>query len=152
MFRFEAWPTAYRHITQPFGANPASYAKFGLAGHEGADVRAHAGTPIYAVAPGAVRVIARDLGHPYGLHVRIDHADGYQTVYAHLSAIDPAIQPGATVRAGQEIGQAGSTGNSTAAHLHLTLKRAGAQVDGYPAGIIDPGPYLDALLAEERAR
>jgi len=143
-FAFEAWPTEHRVVTQMFGRNPSAYAAYGLPGHEGIDLRAPAGSAIYAVADGTVRAVHANLAHPYGLHVRIDHADGYQTIYAHLTRSMVAV--GDTVRAGQQIGVAGSTGNSTAPHLHLTLKRVGGQTPGYPAGIVDPWPYLAPLI------
>ena len=84
-FAFEAWPTEHRVVTQMFGRNPSAYAAYGLPGHEGIDLRAPAGSAIYAVADGTVRAVHANLAHPYGLHVRIDHADGYQTIYAHLT-------------------------------------------------------------------
>lgn len=143
-FQFAAWPSEFRHITQRFGENPQVYGRFDLPGHEGIDVRAPQGTGIFAVAGGVVRGVYTALDHPYGLHVRIDHGDGYQTVYAHLSRID--VVPGERVCAGQQIGQAGSTGNSTAAHLHLTLKRVHERTPGYPPGVIDPYPFLEPLL------
>jgi len=146
-FRFEAWPTEYRLVTQRFGGNPGFYARFGLAGHEGVDLRALAGTRVFVVADGVVRAVYHDVSHAYGLHVRVDHAHGHQTIYAHLSRID--VQAGQTLRAGDPLGLAGNTGNSQGAHLHLTLKRAGAQVSGYPAGVIDPWPYLEPLLERE---
>lgn len=145
-FRFDAWPTEHRVVTQGFGKNPQMYQRFGLPGHEGIDLRAPAGSAIYAVADGTVRAVHANLAHPYGLHVRIDHADGYQTIYAHLTRSMVAV--GDPVHAGQQVGVAGSTGNSTAPHLHLTLKRAGSQTPGYPVGIIDPRPYLEGLLME----
>ena len=143
-FAFEAWPTEYRVATQMFGRNPDAYAAYGLPGHEGIDLRAPAGSAIYAVAAGTVRAVHANLAHAYGLHVRIDHADGYQTIYAHLTR--SMVAAGDLVRAGQQIGVAGSTGNSTGAHLHLTLKCAGSQTPGYPAGVIDPWPYLAPLI------
>ena len=146
-FAFEAWPTECRVVTQMFGRNPDAYATYGLAGHEGIDLRAPAGSAIYAVAVGTVRVVHANLSHPYGLHVRVDHTNGYQTIYAHLTR--SMVVAGDAVVAGQQIGTAGSTGNSTAPHLHLTLKCAGSQTPGYPAGIVDPWPYLAPLIDEE---
>jgi murein DD-endopeptidase MepM/ murein hydrolase activator NlpD len=142
-FVFEFWPTEHCVITQAFGSNPKFYADYGLPGHEGIDLRAPAGSAIYSVAPGTVRAVHANLSHPYGLHVRIDHADGYQTIYAHLTR--SMVAAGDTVLGGQQIGVAGSTGNSTGAHLHLTLKQADSQTPGYPPGVIDPWPYLDRL-------
>lgn len=142
-----AWPTSYNVITQPFGANPQIYRRYGLPGHEGVDIRALMNTPIYACATGRVYLVHDGRGgHPYGKHVRIRHRDEYKTIYAHLSR--SLVTEGEEVSAGQIIGLADSTGNSTASHLHLTLKREGATERGdthYPHDIIDPTPYLQVM-------
>ena len=144
-FRFEAWPTEQRLITQPFGANPLRYTPFGLAGHEGADIAAVSGSKIFCVAPGVVKAVqAEDGGHNYGIHVRVQHTGGYETIYAHLQSA--AVTVGQIVAAGDLLGLADSTGNATGNHLHLTLKRRGATLPGYPNHIIDPMPFLMALL------
>lgn len=144
-FHFEAWPTEVRQITQRFGENAKDYKPFGLAGHEGIDIVAETGTRIFAVAPGTVKMVKPTAeGHNYGIHVRVQHHAGYETIYAHLQSV--AVQQNQQVAAGQLLGLADSTGNSTGSHLHLTLKRQGANLPGYPAGIIDPMPFLQALL------
>jgi murein DD-endopeptidase MepM/ murein hydrolase activator NlpD len=143
-----AWPCDSRVITQPFGARPEVYARWGLPGHEGIDIGARLNAPIYACAPGTVYQVFLDDGkHNYGNHVRISHelADGrvYKTIYAHLSYI--LVQVGQIIRQGQTIGLTGSTGNSTGPHLHLTLKKQGASAAGetsFPRDIIDPAPFL----------
>lgn len=139
-----AWPTEYPKITQPFGANPDIYRRWNLPGHEGVDIRAPDGARIFACAAGTVFQVhdGRD-NHPYGVHVRIQHADGYQTIYAHLR--EALVQVNDVVKAGQVIGLADSTGNSSGSHLHLTLKKAGATAAGltnYRSDIIDPTPFL----------
>jgi murein DD-endopeptidase MepM/ murein hydrolase activator NlpD len=145
-FRFEAWPTEQRLVTQPFGVNPERYQEYGLAGHEGVDIAAATGSAIFAVAPGAVKMVQPvESGHPYGIHVRITHRDGYETTYAHLQSV--AVAPGQPVAAGQLLGLADSTGNARGEHLHLTLKRDSAVTPGYPDRIIDPMPFLQPLLA-----
>lgn len=137
------WPTEFDVVTQPFGANPQNYAGFGLPGHEGIDLRAPTGSQIFACAPGHVyRVQETDVG-PYGIHVRIEHSEGYKTVYAHLR--QALVRKGEWVKRGQQIGEANNTGNSFGSHLHLTLKKERATEDGgteYPSDIIDPTPYL----------
>lgn len=138
------WPTDYDVITQPFGVNAAYYRRFGLPGHEGIDIRALYHTPIYAAAAGRVYLVYEGgLYHAYGIHVRIRHTGGYKTIYAHLE--QALVEVGDKVEAGQVIGWADSTGNSTASHLHLTLKKEGATAAGetrFPDDIIDPTPYL----------
>ncbi len=144
-FRFSVWPTEQRLITQPFGVNPDNYREYGLAGHEGVDIAAPIGSRIVAVAPGTVKLVQpTDAGHPYGIHVRLSHSDGYETIYAHLQSA--AVIPGQRVDAGQLLGLADSTGNARGDHLHLTLKRQGADTPGYPNQIIDPMPFLQPLL------
>lgn len=137
------WPTDYAVVTQPFGVRPEAYRRFGLPGHEGLDIRAPHGANIYACAAGTVKAVLNTLEHAYGIHVRIQHAGGYETIYAHLQRATVSV--GQVVAARQIIGRADSTGNSSASHLHLTLKKAGATVRGetsYPNDIIDPTPYL----------
>jgi len=138
------WPTDYFKITQPFGANPEIYAYYGLPGHEGLDIRAPHNTNVYACADGEVyQVYNQAEGHPYGRHIRIRHANGYRTVYAHLTRV--LVSEGEQVVAKQVIGRADSTGNSSGSHLHLSLKKDGATEGGmthYPHDLIDPTPYM----------
>lgn len=138
------WPTDYPVITQKFGANPQIYTRFGMPGHEGVDFRALPYTNIYSCAEGEVyRVHRHPDTHAYGIHVRIRHSMGYRTVYGHLA--EARVSEGDPVEAGQVIGKADSTGASTAAHLHLTLKQDGATArkeTKYPKDVIDPTPFL----------
>jgi len=138
------WPTEYAVITQKFGANPQIYSRFGFPGHEGVDFRARTNTNIYACADGEVfEVHLNPDNHAYGIHVRVRHAMGYRTIYAHFKRVDVTV--GQKVVAGQVLGKADSTGASTGSHLHLTLKRDGATMRGettYPKDVLDPTPYL----------
>jgi murein DD-endopeptidase MepM/ murein hydrolase activator NlpD len=138
------WPTDYPVIAQAFGANPRVYARWGLPGHEGLDIRALNNTNIYSCADGNVyEVHTNGRDHPYGIHVRVQHRSGYRTVYGHL--IRALVRQGEAVTAGQVIGKADSTGNSSGPHLHLTLKRDGAterRETAYPKDIIDPTRFM----------
>ena len=123
-FRFEAWPTEFRKITQHFGANAQYYSQFDLPGHEGVDLRAPTGSKIFSVAPGRVyRVHEEPDNHNYGIHVRVQHQDGYKTVYGHME--EAFVEVGQNVKAGQVLGLADNTGNSFGSHLHLTQTRLG---------------------------
>jgi hypothetical protein len=144
-FRFEAWPTEFRIINQLFGINRQFYAQFNLPGHEGLDIRADLGSRIFCVAPGRVARVHTDPNSDnYGIHVRMEHADGHKTIYAHLQ--QARVSVGDVLPAGALLGLAGSTGNSTGPHLHLTLKKVGASQVGFPNNIIDPTPFLLPLL------
>lgn len=138
------WPTDYPTILQPFGANPELYMSYGLPGHEGVDIRAPYRTNVYACADGEVYLVEDGtIEHNYGKQVRIRHAQGYRTIYAHLDEV--LVSVGDQVKARHLIGRADSTGNSTGNHLHLTLKKDNATASGetdYPLDIIDPTPYL----------
>ncbi|GAB4267861.1 MAG: hypothetical protein Kow0080_10270 [Candidatus Promineifilaceae bacterium] len=148
-FRFEVWPTEYRQINQYFGANPQNYTQFGLPGHEGLDIMAPSGSKIFVVAPGHVKSVRTNpTGHNYGIHVRVEHEDGYETIYAHLQ--EARVQVGQTLKAGDLIGLADNTGNSFGSHLHLTLKKTGESAPGYPGDIIDPTPFLLPLLGFQK--
>ena len=141
------WPTDYDVVTQPFGVNADYYSRWGLPGHEGVDIRAPRNTKIYACAEGVVYRAERDAGSgAYGKHVRVRHEGGFKTIYAHLNEV--MVDEGQAVQAGEVVGLADSTGNSSGDHLHLSLKLEGATAAGqtnYPFDIIDPTPFLLSL-------
>jgi murein DD-endopeptidase MepM/ murein hydrolase activator NlpD len=87
--------------------------------HAGIDISAPFGTPIRATADGIV-VVAWKAGG-YGNYVRIVHNGGYETGYAHLSCFASGIRVGEKVARGQVIAYVGSTGASTAPHLHYSV-------------------------------
>ncbi len=118
----------------PFGWRQDPIEPDKVAWHEGVDISAPAGTPVFAVAEGVV-VIAGEADDGYGIKVVIDHGGGLSSVYAHLSSVQTGV--GQSVAAGQPIGAVGSTGRSTGAHLHFELRTYGAQCDpmwGWGAG------------------
>lgn len=87
--------------------------------HKGVDWAAKPGTPIFAAGNGRVEAAKRHAG--YGNYVRIRHANGYQTAYAHMLRFAKGVRTGAKVRQGQVIGYVGSTGRSTGPHLHYEI-------------------------------
>jgi len=93
--------------------------------HSGTDYRSPAGTPVHSVSNGRV-VLTDDLFYT-GNTVVVDHGDGLLSVYAHLSEI--AVQAGHSLLAGEVLGKVGSTGRSTGAHLHLSVRLLGERVD-----------------------
>ena len=113
--------------------------------HEGVDLVAPAGTPIYAAADGVV-VGAAPNGR-YGNWIRIEHGGRLATVYGHLSAFAPGIEPGDAVVRGELIGFVGSTGRSTGAHLHFELLS-----DGKPVNPINHPELKAAPLRGRRSR
>ncbi len=86
--------------------------------HKGVDLAAPLGTPIYATADGTVSRAGWATG--YGKAVYIEHGNGIQTRYAHMSGI--AAAEGTTVRKGDVIGYVGSTGRSSGNHLHYEVR------------------------------
>jgi len=95
--------------------------------HEGIDLVAPVGTPVYAAADGVVVGAAPNGG--YGNWIRIDHTTRLATVYGHLDRFAPGIEAGASVVRGDLIGFVGSTGRSTGAHLHFELLSDGKAVN-----------------------
>jgi len=93
--------------------------------HEGIDISASSGTPIWAAAAGTV-IHAGWLGG-YGNLVVVDHGDGLATAYAHASAI--LIGVGQLVSQGETVALVGSTGNSSGPHLHFEVRVNGVAVD-----------------------
>ena len=115
----------------PYGGfesvKPKSKSSHALFMHEGIDLVAPAGTPVYAAADGVV-VGAAPNGR-YGNWIRIEHSSKLATVYGHLMAFAPGIEPGESVVRGELIGYVGSTGRSTGAHLHFEVLDSGKAVN-----------------------
>lgn len=145
-----------RPINQKFGANPRNYLRFGLPGHEGIDFACPPGDPVHSCLDGHV-VAAGEYG-AYGLRMIIastvtdcaGQQKKIQLIYAHLSRI--FYFKGAQVQAGKLIALSGNTGNSGGPHLHLTMIIEGEQTLGYPAGIVDPEPYLLSQADQESGK
>ena len=93
--------------------------------HEGIDISASTGTPIWAAAAGNV-IYAGWLGG-YGNLVVVDHGNGLATAYAHASSI--LVSVGQPVGQGETVSLVGSTGNSSGSHLHFEVRVNGAAVD-----------------------
>ncbi len=94
--------------------------------HTGLDFTAAKGTPIYATGDGIVEG-ADPNGAGYGLHVVINHGFGYETLYGHMSKV--LVRPGTKVKRGSLIGLVGSTGMSTAPHVHYEVIKNGKKID-----------------------
>lgn len=95
--------------------------------HLGMDYAARRGTPIVAAGSGRISYAAR-LGS-YGNLVKIRHADGYETRYAHMKSFRRGIRRGKYVKKGQTIGYVGTTGRSTGPHLHFELRKRGRAIN-----------------------
>ena len=109
--------------------------------HDGIDYSAAAGTPVHAAAEGTI--LRAGWAGGYGRLIEIRHRNGIVTRYGHLSVIGPAIRPGAHVGQGDFIGKVGSSGLSTAPHLHYEFRVDGTARD--PRSVkMDTGAPLPA--------
>jgi murein DD-endopeptidase MepM/ murein hydrolase activator NlpD len=100
--------------------------------HDGLDIAAPRGTAIYSTADGVVTFSGRQSG--YGIVVKIRHAFGFETVYAHLSRAN--VKVGQHVSRGDRIADMGSTGRSTGSHLHYEIR-----IDQQP---VNPIKFIEA--------
>jgi murein DD-endopeptidase MepM/ murein hydrolase activator NlpD len=123
-------PYGWRH--DPFHG----HARF----HGGIDLAAREGTPVPSAAGGTV-VTAGEQG-AYGLTVVVRHPGGYESRYAHLSGIDVSV--GETIGKGTVVGKVGTTGRSTAPHLHFEVTRGGQR--------IDPGQFVRNLTSDTKGQ
>ncbi|MBK8506966.1 MAG: M23 family metallopeptidase [Saprospiraceae bacterium] len=94
--------------------------------HTGLDFTANKGTLVRATGDGKITSIKKDQSG-YGNHVMISHGYGYETLYGHLSKIE--VHEGQTVKKGEIIGTVGSTGTSTAPHLHYEVHFKGQPIN-----------------------
>lgn len=122
-------PCKYNSFTSPFGwrVHP-TYKDWRF--HYGVDLSAPKGTPIVASRSGTVKTAT--FNSSAGFYVTLDHGDGFETVYMHMTHY--IVSPGDIVSAGQVIGYVGSTGTSTGAHLHFGVRLNGSYVN--PANYI----------------
>lgn len=138
-------------LTSVFGGRDAPTAGAST-NHGGIDLAAPTGTQIAAVLGGLV-TIAGEYGG-YGNAVKIDHGNGVESLYGHMSAV--GVAPGQQVTAGQVIGNVGSTGISTGPHLHLSMYKDGEAIDPLPyvqgAPIMAGNTLAGALMAEYNRR
>lgn len=125
-FLFPVSLNGYQCMTSPYG-----YRVHPISGvtrlHNGVDLAAVTGTPIFASKSGVVTTACIGWGNGYGNHVVINHGDGYSTLYAHQSALN--VYEGQIVSQGDVIGYVGSTGNSTGPHLHFTVFKNGETIN-----------------------
>lgn len=114
-------------ITSPFGEriDPITGK---ISFHTSTDIAAPAGTPILASADGIVMIAnSTNPRHSYGYYVKLQHENGFETLYAHCSAL--CVRIGQEVRQGKVIGFVGSTSDSTGNHLHFEVREDGVRVD-----------------------
>lgn len=110
------WPTTTDRISQGYGY-----------GHTGIDVDGEFGDPTYATDNGTI--VSAGWAGAYGNMVVVDHGNGLVTRYAHLQTLD--VAPGQNVAQGQNLGEQGSTGNSSGSHLHYEVMENGQFVNPY---------------------
>lgn len=125
-----ATPGDLKLVRPVAGAVTSGFGPRGGRLHAGIDIPGRSGTPIRASAPG--KVVRAEWESGYGNLVVVDHGNGLRTAYAHLS--DLAVQKGQLVTEGVAVGGMGTTGRSTAIHLHFELRVKGRA--------INPVPYL----------
>lgn len=125
------WPIT-GPVTSPFGPRNGRL-------HAGVDIGSPYSQEVRAAADGEV-IFARDGGPGLGTAVVLRHADGFTTVYGHLSI--RIAQEGESVRQGQALGGVGATGNASGPHLHFETRRSGMPID--PLSLLPP--TLDQLV------
>ncbi len=120
------WPV-YGRVLSSYGSRSDPFSGEG-AFHTGVDLQAVSGTPVRASADGVVT--HAEWSGRYGKLVVIEHSNGMQTFYAHLSRFD--VIPGQEARQGQIIAYSGATGRVTAPHLHYEVRVGGTPINPYP--------------------
>lgn len=113
--------------------------------HDGLDIIAQPGAPVYATASGYVTKVQK-AGGGKGNQVEITHKGGYVTRYSHLMETD--VQKGRYVKAGTVVGRVGDSGRAFTTHLHYEILKDGRPVDPnhYFFGSVSPDKYLEILI------
>lgn len=118
--------------------------------HPGMDFAAPQGTEIYSTGDGTVER-ADDMAQGYGNHVVINHDYGYKTLYGHMVRF--VVRPGQKVKRGQLIGYVGSTGLSTAPHVHYEVIKSGTKMNpiNYYYSDLSPEQYQKLIELSSQA-
>ena len=120
--------------------------------HFGIDYAARRDTPVLAAGNGVIEAAGRKGG--YGNYIRIRHANGYKTAYAHLLRFGKGVRKGVRVRQGQVVAYVGSSGRSTGMHLHYEVLVNNRHVNPMkiqvPRGRQLRGKLLRAFRKEQR--
>lgn len=156
------YDVAGRSLRRAFKRSPVSYrvtSRFSLGrfhpilrryrAHLGIDFRAPYGTPVEATGEGTVLRAGRRGG--YGLMVGLRHVRGIETRYAHLSRLATGIRAGARVEQGEVIGYSGTSGLSTAPHVHYEFLKNGKQINPSPADVGQGAPVPESRREEFEA-
>jgi len=117
-------PCSYVYLSSPFGYRDAPVAGASTY-HQGVDLAAYGGTPVYATRAGIVTIASH--GWSAGNYVQIDHQDGYRSIYMHLE--NYCVSEGDVVSVGQQIGAVGPSGVSSGYHLHFGISYNGVYVN-----------------------
>lgn len=112
--------------------------------HEGLDLAAKIGTPVYAAADGVVKFVGWNGG--YGKVVKLNHKYGFETYYGHLNKW--VVRNGQKVKRGQKIAEVGNTGNSTGPHLHYEVRLNGKAKN--PRGFYFEDKELNTLVVNKK--
>jgi murein DD-endopeptidase MepM/ murein hydrolase activator NlpD len=120
------WPVEGR-LMSPFGGRTDPFSGEGAI-HTGVDLEAAMGTAVHAAADGIV--VHADWEGGYGRLIIIDHGNGVQTYYGHLSTF--GVVPGQEVRRGDVVARSGASGRVTSPHLHYEVRMGGTPVNPYP--------------------
>lgn len=145
-------PVSFRRVSSNFGRRRHPILGT-MRAHNGIDYAANSGTPVRSIGDGVVVFAARNGG--YGNMIDVRHGNGMVSRYAHLRGFAEGIRKGARVRIEQTIGYVGSTGLSTAPHLHFEILVGGQHRDPRRAlALVESGPPLagSELARFERAR
>lgn len=139
-------PLKYTFVTSNYGGRQHPVLGFYKA-HQGVDLRAAIGTPVWSVAEGTVtKVVLND--RTAGTYLTIRHANGMETIYMHLSRIAEGIHAGSRVQQKQVVAYSGNTGRSTGPHLHYGMRRGGTYIDPFSQNF----PRAKPLAQEELPR
>ncbi len=137
-------PLKYTFITSTYGGRQHPVLGFHKQ-HQGVDLRAAEGTPVWSVADGTVvKAVKND--RAAGNYVVLRHANGMETYYLHLSKFADGLRPGLRVQQKQVIAYSGNTGRSTGPHLHYGMKRGGVFVDPMSQNFPRAKPLPEAEL------
>lgn len=132
------WPLKRVRVTSAYGHRDEGF-------HEGVDLKAAMGTPVYASAPGTV-VYAGARIRGYGWMVVVAHKGNVVTVYAHNSRL--AVKKGTRVKAGQMLAYSGQSGRASGPHLHFEVRHGVTPYN--PEKVIASSPKSKSAVVAKR--